>query len=86
MAAAKNISMACDRLGMIYKEGNLVTRNLEKAIEWLKLAAEELHYEMAQYHLAMCFFNGDGVKKTCRKLLNCLISPQGNIVLKRTIC
>ena len=67
MAAAKNISMACDRLGMIYKEGNLVTQNLEKAIELLKLAAEELHYEMAQYHLAMCFFNGDGVKKDLQK-------------------
>lgn len=47
-------------LGVCYRCGDGVEKNLEEAIKWYKKAAEQ-GYAKAQYNLGICYYNGDGV-------------------------
>lgn len=49
-----------DSLGYSYEKGMGVDQDWEKAVEWLRKAAEQGHIE-AQYKLADCYFCGRGV-------------------------
>ena len=47
-------------LGVCYRCGDGVEKNLEEAIKWYRKAAEQ-GYAKAQYNLAVCYYNADGV-------------------------
>lgn len=47
-------------LGVCYRCGDGVEKNLEEAIKWYKKAAEQ-GYARAQHNLGICYYNGDGV-------------------------
>ena len=54
-------------LAMLYKEGTGVAKDRQKAVQLLKVAAEEQHISsMVDYAIAV--FNGDGVVVTALKL------------------
>ncbi len=56
------------RLGVIYAEGNYVTKDYEQAVEWYKKAAIQ-GYRMGQEHLADCYYNGEGVAQDYEKAI-----------------
>lgn len=47
-------------LGVCYRCGDGVEKNLEEAIKWYRKAAEQ-GYARAQHNLGICYYNGDGV-------------------------
>ena len=59
MASSGN-SQAQYELGNIYYQGQLVERDLAKALKWFELASLQGHAE-AQQTLGMMFFRGEGV-------------------------
>lgn len=53
-------------LGVCYRCGDGVEKNLEEAIKWYKKAAEQ-GYAKAQYNLAVCYDSEYGVEKNVEK-------------------
>ena len=56
-------SVAQTMLGVEYMKGDLVEKDLDKAIEWWKKAAEK-GYAEAEYKLGVCYHFGFGIKKS----------------------
>ena len=61
--AEKGDSVAQTMLGVEYMKGDLVEKDLDKAIEWWKKAAEK-GYAEAEYKLGVCYHFGFGIKKS----------------------
>lgn len=61
--AEKGDSVAQTMLGVEYIKGDLVEKDLDKAIEWWKKAAEK-GYAEAEYKLGVCYHFGFGIKKS----------------------
>lgn len=61
--AEKGDSVAQTMLGVEYMKGDLVEKDLCKAIEWWKKAAEK-GYAEAEYKLGVCYHFGFGIKKS----------------------
>jgi TPR repeat protein len=55
-------------LGWRYKYGEGVKKDLAKAVEWLRQAAEQ-GYAPAQNALGFCYEFGDGVEKDLKKAI-----------------
>jgi len=49
-------------LGVIYLEGTITPKNVQKGVMWLRKSAE-LGYMQAQCHLGDCYAKGTGVGK-----------------------
>ena len=47
-------------LGVCYRCGDGVEKNLEEAVKWYRKSAEQ-GYARAQHNLGICYYNGDGV-------------------------
>ncbi|MDY3137036.1 MAG: tetratricopeptide repeat protein, partial [Sodaliphilus sp.] len=60
--AEKGDSVAQTMLGVEYMKGDQVEKDLDKAIEWWKKAAEK-GYAEAEYKLGVCYHFGFGIKK-----------------------
>lgn len=56
------------RLGMMYKAGNGVVENYNKAIEWILISAEQ-GYGRAQYRLGHIYSKGDITSKDLKKAI-----------------
>ena len=50
------------KLGYFYSKGKYVEQDVERAVEWYRLAAE-LNNAQAQCNLALCYMNGKGISK-----------------------
>ena len=61
--AEKGDSVAQTMLGVEYMKGDQVEKDLDKAIEWWKKAAEK-GYAEAEYKLGVCYHFGFGIKKS----------------------
>lgn len=57
------------RIGKMYSSGFGTEQNYEKAIEWLKLSANE-NYKYAQYSLGNLYHRGNGVKQDYEMAFN----------------
>ena len=55
-----------NNLGISYKYGDAVEKNLNKAIEYFKLAADQ-GYDVAQNNLGVAYEYGSGVKKDLKQ-------------------
>lgn len=47
-------------LGVCYRCGDGVEKNVEEAVKWYRKSAEQ-GYARAQHNLGICYYNGDGV-------------------------
>lgn len=61
-AAEQGLRIAQCNLGVCYKNGNGVEKNLEEAIKWYTKAADQ-GYAEAQYYLGKAYDKGEGVAK-----------------------
>jgi len=61
-SAEQGNAMAQDNLGVMYHEGEGVTRNYAEAAKWFRKAAEQ-GYAHAQYDLAVMYHEGKGVSR-----------------------
>ena len=50
-------------MGTCYENGEMVEKDIKKAVEWYKKAAEQGN-GYAQLHLAVCYKNGEGVEQS----------------------
>ena len=57
---------AQNKLGLMYGNGNGVTKNLKESVNWFRQAAEQGHIE-AKYYLGWMYQNGLGVEKDLDK-------------------
>ncbi|GBC52943.2 kinase-like domain-containing protein [Rhizophagus irregularis DAOM 181602=DAOM 197198] len=62
LAAEKGDKSAQNNLGVLYENGEVTERDLEKAIKWYNKAAENGR-EIPQYNLGRCYQSGIGVIK-----------------------
>lgn len=60
-AEAGNLQAQCD-LGMLYYQGNIVTKDMPNAVKWFKTAATG-GWPMAQWNLALCLIDGNGTER-----------------------
>ena len=58
--AEQGHGVASYALGVMYRDGQGVSKNYKTAVKWFKLAAE-LQTAVGQYNLAMMYVNGQGV-------------------------
>jgi TPR repeat protein len=56
-------------VGLCYENGQGVPRNIDRAFDHYKLAADQGHAE-AQYHVGLCYENGQGVSQDIQKGLD----------------
>jgi len=61
-SANRGHSLAQLELGLLYKEGNDVQRNVVEAARWFQKAAEQGLAD-AQYNMGCCYARGEGVEK-----------------------
>ena len=61
-AAEQGDASAQYNLGVMYRDGNGVPKDLAKAVEWFRKAAEQ-GYPNAQYNLGVMYQDGDGVPR-----------------------
>ncbi|MDR3021896.1 MAG: sel1 repeat family protein [Clostridiales bacterium] len=54
------------KLAYMYRNGECIEKDYEKAVYWFKQAAEQGHSH-AQYNLALRYYNGQGVKKDIKE-------------------
>ncbi|HJZ22945.1 MAG TPA: tetratricopeptide repeat protein, partial [Candidatus Babeliales bacterium] len=64
--AKKGDPKAQNHLGFLLQMGLGVEKNLIKAVECFRKAAEQSN-AMAQYNLGLCYLNGDGIEKNSAK-------------------
>lgn len=78
-AAEQGFAPAQVKMGEIYYEGVLRTKDLPQAIRWFTLAAEQNNPE-AQLQLGCCYLNGEGVEANKREAVNLWLkaAKQGN--------
>ncbi|KAH3763653.1 sel1 repeat family protein [Pelomyxa schiedti] len=62
LSAAQGLTDSYTLLGMIFKNGDVVERNYKSAVEYLLKAANSGDAE-AQFELAQCYLEGNGVEK-----------------------
>ena len=65
-AAQQGDAEAQFNLGVMYKNGDGVTQDYEKAVEWYQKAADQ-GYASAQFNLGVMYKNGDGVTQDYEK-------------------
>ena len=64
--AEQGYSIALDKLGVMYANGQGVPQDYQEAVKWFRKAAEQ-GYASAQYNLGLSYANGKVV--TCPRLL-----------------
>ena len=62
-AAEQRFPDAQEGLGICYREGKGVKKNLEEAVYWFRAAAEQ-GFAPAQYDLGVCYHKGEGVERS----------------------
>lgn len=84
-AANKGNAEAQLAIGLCYAEGIGITKDMEQAAFWLRMAAERGELQTAQYALGMCYLMGDGVPKNNKKRYIGFVK-QRKIILTQKLC
>jgi len=74
-------------LGVMYEKGQGVPQNLQEAVKWYRLVAEQ-GYASAQYYLALMYYSGKGVPKDyvlAHMWANLAASQGGEVAVKNVM-